>query len=673
MSPRGERAGPPLVAALRLANSRRPVAAPRPVFASGLRASVVTTVPVALAVGTGQPLWFWMAIGAWLVALGDTGAAYSTRARAMISIALLGGLLLALWGGLLQLTGVVAPVMLVAGFVLTLVRVLGDVASVVGTLLVVTTVIGLGAPPAQGLEVLHRAAMFVAGGLTSTAVALALWRVRPYDPARAAVAASLEAVAEAARELRALTARPAAEADEGAWSAFVPGFHRQVRKALESAQLAVAATRVSSADVPVTQRLEAILESLDRAFERLVGLADELEASARAGMVPPASLVTLTQLEATLDALRDTLHETSAPSTAPGTAPLKPVADPAIAAAENALVPGPLTAALRTLRAHLTPRSHTFVHAVRVALGTSIAMAIVHWAALPFGTWMVMTTAVCLQRSRAATWSRVFERIVGTVLGAATASLILHLAPYPATVVIVFAGATYAAVSLRPVRNLYFVFFLTPAFGLFAELAQHAEHALEARVLNTLLGGALSIVIATLTFLGADRRRLREDVATALDRARELLDLLIAGRASTDAVRDARRQVGLANNNAEDVLDELAAARGPGRSEREALAAVLAFGRRLVATTVVSIAATRDSGPLGEASQALLARVEALLRAGAAQLRGEPVDPPPTIPEAMLDDPAQPAALRRMAVLARNLTESLATVHAPVARAASRE
>jgi len=252
-------------------------ARPTLAYAAGLRASVVTTLPVAVAVLSARPVWYWAAIGAWLVSLADTGAAFATRTRATSSLALLGGVTCAVCGAMSVSIGRVglAAVLFVVAFGFSMVRALGDTAAAVGSLLVVVAIIALGAHAGSLDAVLAGAGMFTLGGLASTAASLATWRVHPTSHAHAAVAASLDALADAAGELEALVR---ARADAAAWGAFVLAFHRRVRSALEAAQAAVVATRLSPAEAPVTQRLELLLEQEDRIFEALVALADELEA-----------------------------------------------------------------------------------------------------------------------------------------------------------------------------------------------------------------------------------------------------------------------------------------------------------------------------------------------------------------------------------------------------------
>ena len=89
-----------------------------------------------------------------------------------------------------------------------------------------------------------------------------------------------------------------------------------------------------------------------------------------------------------------------------------------------------------------------------------------------------------------------------------------------------------------------------------------------------------------------------------------------AGDAGDGELAEARRQVGLANNNAEATLQQLL---GAGADPRhETLAVVLTYNRRIVATTI-NILASRDV-PRGPALHAYVRRIDASLAALRARL-----------------------------------------------------
>src|SRR6185437_6424548 len=82
-----------------------------------------------------------------------------------------------------------------------------------------------------------------------------------------------------------------------------------------------------------------------------------------------------------------------------------------------------------TLRAHLTPRSVAFRHAVRMAVCLSAALWISRLLQLPHGYWLPMTAAIVLRPDFAATFNFGLLRVLGTVLGLVLTTVLLHITP----------------------------------------------------------------------------------------------------------------------------------------------------------------------------------------------------------------------------------------------------
>src|SRR5216684_2918785 len=126
------------------------IAAVRPAFALGLRAATATIAPLVVGDASGQPIFGWMALGGWLCAIADPGGPHLLRARTMAAFAA------------------------------------AAAAGTVGTTALILLCIALGspAPPDQALP---RVAMVLGGCALSTVLALLLWPVHAYRPARLAI------------------------------------------------------------------------------------------------------------------------------------------------------------------------------------------------------------------------------------------------------------------------------------------------------------------------------------------------------------------------------------------------------------------------------------------------------------------------------------------------------
>jgi uncharacterized membrane protein YccC len=637
---------------------------------------------VIAAAALGRPELAWMAIGAWLVTLCDVGGAYSTRARAMLTMTIGSVLVRLVAGAISPHFGLAVLLMLVGGAGLSLLRVLGDVGAKVGSLLVVMLALTLGAGAVDLRGLVTQALLLGAGGVVSTALALLFWGAHPYKPARLAVAASLDALADRLDALRRLIA---AEPEKEAWNAWIRASPRRVRAAIEAARRALAATRRGRiAESTTGDRLQVVVEQVDGIFEAVVALGDQLEHGApRAEEVDADVDRQLAAIVAELRRLGHAAADPRWPATARAIAitearPSLDVASPSrrgilrplatilerldLIGAALALLPAAAPTSPRreadpeaagevarrsiaALRAHLTPASHAFRHAARVGITTAAAMVLVKQVPVPHGPWAVLAAAVSLQPSHAATRSRTLQRVAGTAAGAALVALLAGLAPHPAAMIALIAATIFAGVALLPLSYFYFAFFITPAFVLFAELAERRHDLASARVIDTLIGGALAVVGASLFWRRADDQRLHGDLALAVERLRIFLGRAVARLAgSTDItpgeLAEARRQVGLANNNAEDTLQQLL---GAGEDARyEALAVVLTYLRRIAATTINMLAAREIQG--GPALDGFATRVDADLSDLRARFEAMERQAPSERPPAAEPRPAEPAA-----------------------------
>jgi len=156
------------------------------------------------------------------------------------------------------------------------------------------------------------------------------------------------------------------------------------------------------------------------------------------------------------------------------------------------------TKLLAVLLPHLRASSPLSRHALRLAIATTAAQAIVFALHITRGYWLTFTVVIILQPVVSATFERAAARVVGTVLGgviAAAIGAIVHRPLAAAAFIVPLAVLTFA---VRPIGYAYFTLFLTPLFVLVAESSSGDWHLAELRILNTLLGGALALLSAAI-------------------------------------------------------------------------------------------------------------------------------------------------------------------------------
>jgi uncharacterized membrane protein YccC len=134
------------------------------------------------------------------------------------------------------------------------------------------------------------------------------------------------------------------------------------------------------------------------------------------------------------------------------------------------------------------------------------------------GYWIPMTALLVLKPQWANTLSRGIARMLGTVAGAGFALLLAYLLPFPAwvmpTLVLVGAWGCYALQAVNYAGfsvfvTLYIVFLFR--FGGFSETS--AAHI---RLVNTVLGGTLALIIDAIWKIAAGRRTQRVQDANSV-------------------------------------------------------------------------------------------------------------------------------------------------------------
>lgn len=617
----------------------------RPALSAGLRAAIVTVVPLLLGQRFGFPSALWITLSGFSVALADKGGAHRQRAEAMgatTAIAIVAGVLGALvgrWPGLSVIT------LALWATLCSLARVWGARAANVGNAGIVVFVISVVAPAPLG-PALARGGWLLVGGLWAMALALLFWPVHLYRPARRAVANALRKLSAYATFERA----PHVTVDDGLSS--VPG---AVRSALEEARGVLVATRGGRrADDARGERLTVLLESTDLLFARVVALRDWMTQAGPIGVRVRATLAqTAKRCDALATALEDDARGTVAPlapapasppatSSAPALQALLEEIELILSAAEDVvhaatLSPEVLSRARRppppaqvlSFAEGLTLDSVVLLHALRVGVTVAAGVAVSKYLHLAHGYWVTITIVVVLQPYVGASYVKGLQRIGGTVLGgllAAAVASTLHGGWAFSAVVFVLAAVT---VAVLPINYGLYAVFLTPTFVLISETTEGDWTLARVRVVNTLIGGALALVGTFLLWPSPERLRVRAALARVLEAFAELFHA--AGRVPVDlaAVDAERRAFGLAALNAEESLQRLLV-EAPRQTELLAPPlTLLTYARRLTSTTLALAASSR---PADSQIDALLGTFEETLRALVVSVR-EGAPPPPLPPD----------------------------------------
>lgn len=243
----------------------------RPALRIGLRAALAVVAPMLIASQIGPLVMTWATLGGYGVVLVDKGGAYRTRATAMTAAAL-GGALGVLVGTYTAGTVAVPMVVALGTGLCAMAATWPGPAVAIGNTIAVQLIVATTLPRDPARPWLP-AVGFLAGGAWTLFLALVLWPVRVYRPARLAASRCVREVALHAGEVAARDDR-----DPTSWRDAVLRRHRAIRETLEAARAVLAATRRGRrGEIGRGERLLVIVEAMDPIFGVLIGVEDVVD------------------------------------------------------------------------------------------------------------------------------------------------------------------------------------------------------------------------------------------------------------------------------------------------------------------------------------------------------------------------------------------------------------
>ncbi len=599
----------------------------------GIRAAIAVAGTLAAGALLDQPQLALAALGALLACFTDPGGALPARLPPMLIFGVAGAICLGGFGLLDGASPLLAiPVAGLAIFCCSLARIYGQGGLLTGNLLAVTIVLALDMPTGSPVAALHAAFGFWAGAAEAAILTLALWRIRPFGPARAALADAALALAELARDLA------EREADAGGETGFdlhARGHRRAVREAIERARAVTQATLRRRG--VASQRANALvlrLATFDQLFGALIALGEEMAArgaddpaarralagigdllGAMAPELEAGRTLDTAPLRAGLEALRGTVS--SAKGDPALRRPLAAALDrlsvlitvsnaPGVTAADEIVPPDLMATILGPLRSNLSLASVPLRHALRSMLVAIPALAFVAWLGNPFGHWLAITVILVLQPHFSATWIRAIERVGGTAAGGLVAAAIGLLVHTRLELAVAMVPLTLFAFAVRGVNYSAWVVLLTPMIVLLIEQIDPGANqwvVAASRVGFTLAGGILAVAANLVLWPSFEGNRLGAARRDAIAAHRAYLVAAFAHlTADAPPPEAARRQAGLASNNLEASIARVMME--PHRDDDKLLRAAI----------VTDAALRRTAGRL--AALALEPRPEAAARAG---------------------------------------------------------
>ncbi|WP_177176868.1 FUSC family protein [Faunimonas pinastri] len=635
-------------------------------IAAGMRAACACAFPVLLGEITHIPSFNWVAIIGFWACIVDPGGNGRDRVVAMGGFAVLATLASFLGALIEPVWWLAVTAVFLWAFAVNMGRIFGSAAAQSGLLSTLAILVAV-ATPGGGLDaaVTLAIAAFV-GGIWAMLLALVIWRLYPYGPARHATSQAWQEVAGFAAAIGRLY-RGSVPAER--WSEIARERRRATREAIDQARDVLVATRRSRAGRSERAlQLLALVTEADQIFVSLIALSEllELNGAQPSGLkVERAVRHVLGRLSVRADGVAQIVSGTMPTGIRDvgtamevlrrriGIAGDNPVhlqvaslldrIDQWIDAAylslagtthEGSLAAPPeghatevkltLADAISRIRGNLGFRSLAFSHALRVAVTGAIAVLITHFAHLPRGYWISITAVAVLQPYMVDTWRRTLERVFATILGGLIAAVILYFVHDPLLLTALIFPLCVAAMAVRLINFALFILCLTPQFILVAELFQTGGtltggNLAGIRALDTVIGGVLGLLAGLVLWPNWQGPRLPAEIATAIRIHRDYLKAALCFVPGKSAALDrVRREAGLSSNNAEASMQRLLSERHLKRAEIiEPVMTILAALRRLagLAATISLIKENMEDSEITAATEDIAAWIEADLSA----------------------------------------------------------
>ncbi|HET7268662.1 MAG TPA: FUSC family protein [Oleiagrimonas sp.] len=265
-------------------------------------------------------------------------------------------------------------------------------------------------------------------------------------------------------------------------------------------------------------------------------------------------------------------------------------------------------APMAAVRANLNLSSTAFRHSLRCAGVLALALIVAYVADLGRGYWLPMTAAIVLKPDFSATFNAGLLRVLGTLLGLVVVSVLLHLTPES-----VWAHLLLMAVlcfGFRYLASAHYGIAVTALTGTVVILLSFSGYpagpSLDERVLNTVLGSALAMLVYML-WPTWERGYTRTMLANMLEAYSGYLRALVTGNDASTR-RDARASARAARSNARASVDRLRAEPRTPTELVQLSTSLLANGNRLVRTSMALEALLDEEGnlPCGDATDEFL-------------------------------------------------------------------
>jgi len=150
----------------------------------------------------------------------------------------------------------------------------------------------------------------------------------------------------------------------------------------------------------------------------------------------------------------------------------------------------------KLFRDNLSFASNNFRHAVRVSIATLLGFIISQFFPVGHSYWILLTIIVILKPAYSLTKKRNYERLIGTILGAAAGLIILYFIKSNDVLFVIMLVLMIGTYSLMRTNYMISVIFMTPYILLLFHLINNAsfETIIADRIIDTVIGSAIAFL-----------------------------------------------------------------------------------------------------------------------------------------------------------------------------------
>ncbi|MEV6398307.1 FUSC family protein [Streptomyces sp. NPDC051907] len=181
----------------------------------------------------------------------------------------------------------------------------------------------------------------------------------------------------------------------------------------------------------------------------------------------------------------------------------------------------------RRFAGHATPGSVLFQNAVRIALGLGAARLVAGSLDLAHGFWVLLAVLTLGRTTAVGTWTAVRSALVGTLVGAVTAGLLLFAVGGNTDVyAVLLAPGLLAAFSLGPLLGIAWsqALFTLAVATAFAQIAPATWQLAEQRIVDVVTGSVIGLLCGLIAWPAGARKEVRRTMAALLRSCVPLVD-----------------------------------------------------------------------------------------------------------------------------------------------------